>query len=652
MNFVNVLDMLDPLTDPDPDAVVDWTKTFARAIKKAVDEGHAGLLVPARAAPYPFTDSGNANMSIDLRGVHNFVLMGEGPGSVLAMVGAGSWRLIHIGEATDVVVRDLCLDGSQAVKLDEDDDQMHLVVIGASNKRPKGARRISIIDCTLRKAVSDGVAIAPESSADPLDEFSDIMISGCHFLGNRRSGISNQRLATRVSILHNRFEGTKNADIDMEPSGDLANAGPSGYLILENTMVRTGLSESVSLSGISPDSRSRVNTFAYNQILGGRLGVIDAQDLAIIGNYIEIGPDVAGTVVRMSGAIERVLFADNSVVRPEDAKSGTLLNLGSRRIDLALAADDPLVIDLAANTFTRAGHELQTGTGPIRVSALESGTLPGGLDENDDYWAIKVDKEKFQLDRNAPSAFAPVPVDITSLGTRKLQLTRLGFPRTVNISRNRFSTFQQSSAGQALITITNASTVSFTDNDVASYVEGEVRVALKFESLDTAYKRQVAGWDVVGNRFRGDAKLPPRFRDRDIGTFGTCVGLAAGRDTVGNVRVAENTFSGCRTQVLLHAENKSDDGLLPPGAFVRAPHVTGNIGEGGLVLEGVPAILVSGNLAEGAPGGAHFCGPGEPGFAAPVSSLYSRTDEEPDLARLWINTDGDTDWRALVVDVP
>ena len=34
------------------------------------------------------------------------------------MVGPGSWRLIHIGDATNVVVRDLCLDGSKAEKVD------------------------------------------------------------------------------------------------------------------------------------------------------------------------------------------------------------------------------------------------------------------------------------------------------------------------------------------------------------------------------------------------------------------------------------------------------------------------------------------------------------------------------------------------------
>ena len=87
MNFVNVLDTLDPITEPDPDAVVDWTDLFKEAIDLAVGGDFAGVLVPARDAPYRFRDPG-ANMNIDLRGVHDFVLMGEGPRSVLAMVDA------------------------------------------------------------------------------------------------------------------------------------------------------------------------------------------------------------------------------------------------------------------------------------------------------------------------------------------------------------------------------------------------------------------------------------------------------------------------------------------------------------------------------------------------------------------------------------
>jgi hypothetical protein len=237
-----------------------------------------------------------------------------------------------------VVVRDLCLDGSKTTSADE---QSHLIVIGASANLPRGARRISVIDCTLQKSPGDGVAIVPESSNDPRDEVSDITISGCHFLANRRSGVSNQRQAQRVSILHNRFVGTNDQDIDFEPTGDLRDSGPSGYLILGNTMVRTGGDVSVTLSGTTPESQSRVNTFAYNQIRGGRLGVHDAQDLTIVGNYIEAGRKLSGAVVLLSGAIERVLFADNSVVRPRTAPAGTLLNVTSESTDYAFPQATP-----------------------------------------------------------------------------------------------------------------------------------------------------------------------------------------------------------------------------------------------------------------------------------------------------------------------
>jgi hypothetical protein len=648
MSFVNVLDVADDEL-VHPDIVGDWTVVFGKAIKKVVDEHHAGVLVPAREAPYAFPDPGTPNMSIDLRGVRDFVLTGEGPRSVLAMTGPGSWRLIHIRNATDVVVRDLCLDGSKAEKVNPKDDQLHLVVIGASINPPHGARRISVIDCVLRQSLSDGVAVVPAPSTDPLDEVSDITISGCHFLGNRRSGVSNQRLGKRVSIVHNRFEGTSDQDIDFEPSGGLPDAGPSGYLILGNTMVRRAPSAvSVTLSGISPESRSRVNTFAYNQIIGGRLGVHHAQDLAIVGNYIEIGPGagVGGTVVRLGGAIERLLFADNSVVRPENADMGTLMNLTSDPTDYALPAGDPQVIDVATDTFTREAHLLQTGVGPLRASVTTGGTMPGGLLAGRDYWAIQVDPDQFQLALSPQEAEGLHAVDITSLGSNTLHLLRHGFPNTVTISRNRFCTFRPLPKGNSLITITNASAVSFRDNDVASYTGATLPIALKLESSHLVHKRQVAGWDVVGNRFRGNAQQPPRFEDPPTGHFDICVSMSASHDTVGNVRVAENTFSGCRTHLLLHADAATD--TLPAGTFVRAPHVTGNIGDGTLKLEGVPAVLVGGNLARGEPAGARFCGPGKPEFAAPVGSLYSRTGAGA-LARLWINTDGANQWKPILV---
>lgn len=662
MSFVNVatVALVQAAAGADPDVLLDWTEVFRKAIATAVTNGDAGVFVPARKAPYLFKDPHGlvppSNMSIDLRGKHGFVLAGEGPRSVLAMSGPGSWRLIHIGNgATDIVLRDLCLDGSATTNADQ---QSHLVVIGASIKATSGARRITVLDCILRNAPSDGIAIVPNSSTDRSDEVSDIKISQCHFLDNGRSGISNQRLGKRVSILHNRFLGTSDQDIDFEPSGDLPDSGPSGYLILGNTMVRSSLSTSVTLSGTTPESPSKVNTFAYNQILGGQLGVIDAHDLSIVGNHIETGPKVLGTVVRMSGSIERVLFADNSVVRPSNAPPGTLMNVSSSPTDYAFPSPDASVqtgVNVATDTFTHEGHRLQTGVGPLVTSVDPAGgALPGGLDEDQDYWAIRLDKDTFKLAASPTDAVGLVAVNLTSTGSASFHLVRHGFPRTVNASRNRFSTFRLS-GGEPLITFDNASGVGFTDNDVASYAgtTTAIKVALKLGTNDDVHKRQVSGWDVAGNRFSGDAKLSSKPDQSGIGAFTIGVSLAVGHDTVRNVRVADNAFSGCTRQVMLEAapeiQATPTTSAIPAGSFAPAAHVTGSLGDGEpLVLSGVAAVLVSGNLSGTTPAGARFCGKGDPQFTAPAGSLYSRTGGGP-LPRLWINLDGGILWKPLVV---
>ena len=285
MSFVNVRDFAFAVMGD------DWTPAFAQAIEAAELGGHAGVIVPADSAPYTvrMPPVQQQRSSIDLRALHGFILLGEGDRSVIAMIGPGSWRMIHIGgEATDVQVRDLSLNGTE---LENADQQSHLIVVGTSNSIPGGARRVSIVNCRLEHAAGDGVAIVPRASTEPREEVADITIVGCHLLDNGRSGVSNQRLGRRISILHNHFAGNQDQDIDFEPTGDLPGSGPSGYLILGNTMVRRGTSVSVTLSGTSPESPSRQNTFAHNQIYGGRLGLHDANDTFIIDNYIEGGSE-------------------------------------------------------------------------------------------------------------------------------------------------------------------------------------------------------------------------------------------------------------------------------------------------------------------------------------------------------------------------
>ncbi len=52
-------------------------------------------------------------------------------------------------------------------------------------------------------------------------------------------------------------------------------------------------------------------------------------------------------------------------------------------------------VDATANTLTSVAHGLLTGDGPVRVAS--TGTLPGGLVANTDYWFIRTSSDVFQL---------------------------------------------------------------------------------------------------------------------------------------------------------------------------------------------------------------------------------------------------------------
>jgi hypothetical protein len=503
-----------------------------------------------------------------------------------------------------------------------------------------------VVNCKLEGAAGDAIAIAPASDTDPREEVSDIAISWCHLLDSGRSGVSNQRLGKRLAIVHNRFVGTKDQDIDFEPTGDLPGSGPSGYLILGNTMVRRSPSVSVTLSGITPEAPSRQNTFAYNQIYGGQLGLHDAQDLSIIGNYIEAGPKQSGTVVRVGGAVERLLFFDNMVVRPRTTAPGTLINVSSEPTEYAFAAATD--VDAATDTLTRQGHRLQTGVGPLRATLRNGvpGSLPTGLTVDVDYWAIRVGADTFKLASSPQAAAAQQAVDLQDTGSGTFLLTRHGFPHGVSIRGNRLSTYARLPEGEALVNFTNASAASFRNNELTSFAGTRLGTAVRFESRPQVRKGVVTGWEVVGNHVRGDAAETPDFDEPGIGTFGIAVSMVAGRDTVRDVRVSDNTFAGCETQVRLQAE--------APGAFTTSPAVSGNLGVGTpLALQGLPAVLVGGNLqsADGtaagpAPAGARYCGPGEPAFDAPIGSLYSRSDGASG-SLLYVNVDGLSTWTPI-----
>jgi hypothetical protein len=110
-----------------------------------------------------------------------------------------------------------------------------------------------------------------------------------------------------------------------------------------------------------------------------------------------------------------------------DLATGTCTNV---RRPLAYS-DLTFTTDHTTDTLTSAGHELQTGDGPVRL--LTSNTLPTGLALATDYWIIKSSVDDYQLAASLADAYSGTPVTFSSngTGTHTLDLTGVGTERGV-----------------------------------------------------------------------------------------------------------------------------------------------------------------------------------------------------------------------------
>jgi hypothetical protein len=367
-----------------------------------------------------------------------------------------------------------------------------------------------------------------------------------------------------IQILHNYFENgssQRGQDIDFEPTGNLLGSGPSRYLILGNNFIHTADTVCVTLSGVSGDVPASNNSFAYNQIRGGSLGMINAQYTSIVGNYIEGGLDDERTVVRFSGKVEGVRFANNHIVRPAGAARGQLLAISSAPHIVSLASE--AAIDATTDEFTRHNHGFHTGTGPVRLTT--SGTLPAGLSLATDYWIIRVTDDVFKLAATPADAMAGTAIDITDAGEAITTVTLVNFPRGVDVHDNRFHTHVGAGPDNAAVTFANAQECSFRNNEVHSYAGVTIPNAIRFET-SAAILVTVRGWDITGNRFGGS----PKRDEPDV--FTNAIEISPRGVGVKGIRINFNNFSRCSNQIFWTAGTG--------GAYCAPPMAIGNDGDG------------------------------------------------------------------------
>lgn len=457
---------------------LDWSPAFAAAVAAAVSEGRRGVFVPADETPYTVRKPAPQTPSIDLRGLTDFTLQGEGGGSRIRLHGSGlggSWAMILIGgNCSDVTVRHLYLDGASSSLTDLDGGQhTHTIQIGGTTGGGF-AHRVRVSECTLTDMDGDGIAIAAlPGQFGAGEEVSGVDIAGCTFLDCHRSGVSNQRSAELVRIHRCHFEGTSDQDIDFEPSGSEPGSGPRRYSIVGNTMIHSTDAVSVTLSGLGGDIAAQDNVFAFNHVYGGRIGMVDAQHGLIFGNYVESGLNHGEPVLRLSGRCEGMRISHNHVVRVAGARPGKVLDVTSAPSNVPLGSADP-----ATDTLTAAGHGRATGTGPARITSTEM--LPAGLAPTTDYWLIRVDGDTLQLAASEEDAADGVSVGFDDPGTGQLVLRLVDGPRGVDVTHNRFDSHTAADGDGCAVLVRNGQDCSFTDNEVSSYSGTTVPAGVRF----------------------------------------------------------------------------------------------------------------------------------------------------------------------------
>jgi hypothetical protein len=221
------------------DAVVagDWSPAFAAALVDVTARGRSGIFVPASREPYTCARPAPQTPSIGISDRTGFMLAGEGPGSVIQMMGgdAGllSWDLIKIFKnSSEITIRGLVLDGNKAAVINPDrGEQTHLLKLGggftiaSADPRAGFVRNVTVENVHFRNAHGDGIFFSGAGKFGEGADVTDVTIVNCRSTGHGRNGVSVQRCVRRVRILNLSTEGNDNAAIDLEPTCGVPEVG-------------------------------------------------------------------------------------------------------------------------------------------------------------------------------------------------------------------------------------------------------------------------------------------------------------------------------------------------------------------------------------------------------------------------------------------
>src|SRR3954471_22357548 len=147
------------------DGITDDRAKIQAAIDDAVSNNKGGILFPAGTYRVSRVTVPGGLWSLDLNSVQDFMVMGEGPKSIVKLVNTtsatGDWHVFILrNNCRHVVFKDLVIDGNRT-GLTNPDEQSHGIEV------EPGTEDLVVDRCILRECFGDGMRLLGKGQPGP-----------------------------------------------------------------------------------------------------------------------------------------------------------------------------------------------------------------------------------------------------------------------------------------------------------------------------------------------------------------------------------------------------------------------------------------------------------------------------------------------------
>ncbi|GAA4474176.1 right-handed parallel beta-helix repeat-containing protein [Phytohabitans houttuyneae] len=342
------------LRDPAPRSVADaladvWDKDMRQDFERLLDAFRsadpAGGEIRFGPGVYDFGRLPRPSRvagAITLRGLRHLTLRGSGAGATILRLlpgqdlgGGLDTHLIETFDCAGLRIRDLSLHGSY-LTLGNASEQAHGINLNT------GTQDVVLERVRVFQTAGDGIRLL----GAPDGKVREVTIERCHFVQNKRTGISFQRGAQAVLVRNCHIDTSPpstDASIDFEPTG----SGAPSDIVIDSTVIshRSASGIAVSLSGISGADPLRRVTFSNNHIRGGTIFCTDVRQLVLRDNVLVASPGqdrIAGIPLHVQRGGDGLLISGNLVADERGTTAGAIVvsQVNDRPVNRSLIANN------------------------------------------------------------------------------------------------------------------------------------------------------------------------------------------------------------------------------------------------------------------------------------------------------------------------